>query len=93
MTLKLVVDNEENDTPPSWSALRAEAAEWAETFERATDRPTVSFEEIYCWGVVAGRDHWESQPLDMPRQIAIEMMRWLEAKAPPEKRKYGRAAG
>ena len=28
-----------------------------------------------------GNDSWESEPLDIPRDLAIEMMRWLAARA------------
>jgi hypothetical protein len=65
---------------PAW--LQEQAREWAETLAAST-KPFVSIEGICAWGGGVGdcRDAWESEPLDIPRELAVEMMRWLEQRA------------
>jgi hypothetical protein len=74
--------HENGTTPIDAVWLQEQAGEWAETFA-ASSKPMVSFGEIYAWGGTdgAGREDWQSEPLDIPRDMALEMMRWLEAHA------------
>jgi len=73
---------------PAW--LQEQAREWAETLA-ASSRPFVSMDEIYAWGGATGdvRDAWASEPLDIPRELAVEMMRWLERRAAEQAQKGG----
>jgi hypothetical protein len=82
--------HEDGVTPinPAW--LQEQAREWAETLAASSKR-FVSIDEIYAWGgtVDPVRDAWQSEPLDIPRELAVEMMRWLEARAAERAQKGG----
>jgi hypothetical protein len=86
--------HEDGVTPinPEW--LQEQAREWAETLA-ASSKPIVSIDDMYAWGGPTigpdgtTRDSWVSEPLDIPRELAVEMMRWLAARAAEQARKGG----
>jgi hypothetical protein len=82
--------HEDGVTPINPALLQEQAREWAETLA-ASSKLFVSIDEIYAWCGTANRvrDAWQSEPLDIPRDLAIEMTRWLEARAAEQTQKGG----
>ncbi len=70
--------------------LREQAEIWLQSFERDTTRPTVSLGEVYMFGGGRSRDRFDDTEVDMPRAIAIDLMRWLRDRAADEMRIAGR---
>jgi hypothetical protein len=86
--------HEDGVTPINLAWLQEQARGWAETLA-ASSRPFVSIDDMYAWGGAetapgnCTRDSWEGEPLDIPRELAVEMMRWLEARAAEMAQKGG----
>lgn len=48
----------------------------------ASSKSIATFGQIYDWdGRSDGRDEWQSEPLDILRELAVEMMQWLAQRA------------
>ena len=67
------------------------AVEWRETFEENTNHPIVSFSEIRMMDDLVEETNADSfeGDLRMPREIALDMMRWLEATMKARLQKLG----
>jgi len=70
--------------------LRDQAEVWLQSFERDTRRPTVSLGEVYMYGGGHSRDRFDDIEVDMPRAVAIDLMRWLRDRAAEEMRVAGK---